>query len=153
MYSTRVSRLIAAPRSEVFAALTDGAAVARWRIPDGMTARVHEFDARPGGRLRVSLVYDEDRPGKSGSRTDTYSGHFAELVADEQVSEVIEFETGDAALLGPMTMTTSLADADGGTEVVIVHEGIPDAVPRGDNEAGTRSALDRLARLVEAGRS
>lgn len=65
----------------------------------------------------------------------------------------MEFETGDDALRGTMTMTTSLTAVEGGTDVVIVHEGIPDVVPREDNETGTRMALDNLARLVEgAGR-
>jgi hypothetical protein len=46
-------------------------------------------------------------------------------------------------------MTTSLRDADGGTEVLIVHEGVPDGVPAADNETGTRMALSNLAELVE----
>jgi hypothetical protein len=48
-----------------------------------------------------------------------------------------------------MTVTTTLSATDSGTDVVIVHEGLPDAVPAADNEAGTRMALDRLAALVE----
>ena len=62
---------------------------------------------------------------------------------------MFEFETEDPALRGTMTMTTTLTDADGGTDVLIVHEGIPDIVPAGDNETGTRMALANLARLVE----
>ena len=49
-----------------------------------------------------------------------------------------------------MTMTTTLTDADGGTDVLVVHEGIPDRVPVVDNETGTRMALANLAQLVEA---
>jgi hypothetical protein len=63
---------------------------------------------------------------------------------------VFEFETADPALRGVMTMTTTLAEADGGTDVLVVHEGIPDAVPVADNEIGTRMALANLAKLVEA---
>jgi hypothetical protein len=73
------------------------------------------------------------------------------LVPNEQVVEVFDFETGDPALHGSMTMTTTLTDADGGTDILILHEGIPDAVPGADNETGTRMALANLARLVEAG--
>jgi len=62
---------------------------------------------------------------------------------------VLEFETADSALGGTMTMTTTLSDADGGTDVLVVHEGIPDSVPTADNETGTRMALANLARLVE----
>ena len=65
--------------------------------------------------------------------------------------EVFEFETADPGLGGEMTMTTVLADADGGTEVLIVHDGVPDSVPPADNETGTRMALAKLARLVESG--
>ncbi|GAB2965766.1 SRPBCC family protein [Amycolatopsis acidiphila] len=153
MYSTRVSRRVRAPRAVVYRALVDADAIARWRVPDGMTSQVHEFEAREGGRFRVSLSYDApDRAGKTASHTDTYHGHFAKLVPDEQVVEVFEFEADDPALGGEMTMTTTLADAPGGgTEVLIVHDGIPESVPPADNETGTRMALDNLAALVEGG--
>ncbi len=68
---------------------------------------------------------------------------------DEQVVEVLAFESADPALRDTMTMTTTLTDADGGTEVRMLHEGIPDAVPADQNETGTRMALEKLARLVE----
>ncbi|GIF49205.1 uncharacterized protein YndB with AHSA1/START domain [Asanoa ferruginea] len=151
MYSTRVLQHINAPRSAVYAALLDPDAIARWRVPAGMTSEVHSFEAREGGTFRVSLTYDDPgSAGKSGSHTDTYHGHFARLVPDEQVVEVFEFETDTAALHGEMTMTTTLTDAEGGTDVLIVHEGLPDDVPAEDNETGTRMALANLARLVES---
>lgn len=73
------------------------------------------------------------------------------LVPDERVVEAFEFETADPGLRGEMTMTTTLTEAAGGTEVSVVHEQVPDRVPAADNEAGTRMALANLARLVEAG--
>lgn len=152
MYSTQVSQHVRAPRPAVYRALLDPDAIAKWRVPTGMSSHVHDFDAREGGSFRVSLTYDApDRTGKSAPHTDTYHGHFAELVPDEKVVEVLEFETADPALAGTMTMTTTLVDADGGTEVLIVHEGIPDAIPVEANETGTRMALANLARLVEPG--
>ncbi|MDT4972256.1 MAG: hypothetical protein QOG22_2399 [Pseudonocardiales bacterium] len=151
MYSTQVLRHVNAPRSAVYQALLSAEAIAKWRVPEGMTSRVHEFDASEGGRYRVSLTYDAPgSTGKSTSHTDTYHGHFAKLVPNEQVVEVLEFETPDVALQGTMTMTTTLSDAGDGTDVVIAHDGIPDSVPREDNETGTRMALANLANLVEA---
>ena len=154
VYSTRVSAHVSASPPEVYRALLDADSVARWPVPDDMTAMVHEFDAREGGRFRVSLTYEHtaDVPrGKSTGHTDTYHGHFVRLVPDRQVVEVTEFETDDPALQGKMTMTTTLAPTERGTEVAIVHEGIPDAVPRADNEAGTRMALAKLARMLQEG--
>ncbi|MEU6607796.1 SRPBCC domain-containing protein [Streptomyces shenzhenensis] len=150
MYATRVSRRVRASRAAVYRTLLDPAAVAVWRVPDGMTAVVHAFDARADGAFRVSLTYDDPRgAGKSGAHTDTYHGRFTRLVPDELIVETIEFETDDEALRGAMTLTTSLVEEDGVTEVVMVHEGVPDVVPRADNELGTRMSLDKLARLVE----
>ncbi|MFD8225606.1 SRPBCC domain-containing protein [Streptomyces massasporeus] len=153
MYTSRVSGHVDAPRAAVYRALVSAEAIARWRVPTGMRAEVQEFDAREGGGFRVSLTYEaEDAAGKSAAHTDTYRGHFARLVPDEQVVEVLAFETADPALGGPMTLTTTLTDAEGGgTDVLMVHEGLPDAVPAADNETGTHSALANLARLVEAG--
>ncbi|GGM30475.1 SRPBCC family protein [Dactylosporangium sucinum] len=152
MYSTTVSRHVNAPREAVYRALLDPDAIARWRVPTNMTSEVHEFEAREGGRFRVSLTYTAgDETGKSGAHTDTYHGHFVRLVPGEQVVEVFEFEAADPALGGAMTLTTSLRDSGGGTEVTMHHENLPDAVPAADNELGTRMALDNLAALVEAG--
>ncbi|MFJ2239975.1 SRPBCC domain-containing protein [Streptomyces sp. NPDC087859] len=150
MYSTRVSCRVNAPRAAVYRMLVDADALARWRVPEGMSSEVHAFDAREGGAFRISLTYDlPTGTGKSGSHTDTYHGRFLKLVPDERVVEEFEFETGDPALRGMMTMTTTLTDVAGGTEVVVLHEGIPDAVPADQNEEGTRMALAHLARLVE----
>ncbi|HWT23906.1 MAG TPA: SRPBCC family protein [Solirubrobacteraceae bacterium] len=153
MSSTRTSRVIRAPRGRVYAALLDPAAVARWKVPAGMTCEVHTFEAREGGAIRVSLTYDApDRTGKTTGRTDTYHGRFARLVPGELVVEVDEFETDDPALRGEMTITVGLRDHDDGTELVAVHEGLPDGVRPADNEEGWRQSLDRLAALVETPR-
>jgi uncharacterized protein YndB with AHSA1/START domain len=143
-----------APRAIIYRALLDAGAVAMWRVPTGMTSRVHAFDAREGGSFRISLTYDAPTAtGKTTAHTDTYHGRFLKLVPNEQVVELVEFETTDPALQGEMTITTTLtdADADGGTDVLGVHEGLPPGVATTDNEAGWREALARLATLVEEG--
>lgn len=63
MYATEVSRHVDAPHSAVYRALLDADAVAAWRTPDGMSSRVHAFDAREGGRVRVSPTYDTSGGG------------------------------------------------------------------------------------------
>ena len=152
MYTTRVEQHVRAARPEVYRALLDADAVARWRVPDGMTSTVHEFAPREGGSFRVSLTYDApDQAGKSSAHTDTYHGRFVELIPDKRVVEELEFETSDPALAGTITMITTLSNAPDGTTVTMEHQGMPDAVPADQNERGTRMALARLARLVESG--
>jgi uncharacterized protein YndB with AHSA1/START domain len=150
MTSTRVSRHLDAPRDRVYRAFLDAEMVRRWKVPASMTCHVHTFDGREGGRFRISLTYDApDRVGKTTAHTDTYHGHFATLVPNELVVEVDEFETADPAMQGEMTITITLADADGGTDLVAVHDGLPAGVAAADNEAGWAESLDRLAALVQ----
>ena len=152
MGSTRISRRVNAPRAAVYRALLDSRAVATWMVPTGMSSQVHAFDAREGGSFRISLTYDAPTgTGKTTAQTDTFHGRFVKLVKNQQVVEVVEFETTDSALQGEMTITLALTDADGGTDLVAVHDGLPPGVPAADNEAGWRSSLAKLAALVEAG--
>ena len=147
--STRISRHVNAPRAMVYRALLDGRAVATWMVPDGMTSYVHAFDPREGGSFRISLTYDSPTAtGKTTAHTDTFHGRFVKLVPNELVVEVVEFETTDPALRGEMTITISLIDPDGGTDILAVHDGVPRGVPAADNETGWRS-LAKLAALVE----
>src|SRR5438067_8573047 len=121
-------------------------------VPTGMTSHVHAFDPREGGAFRISLTYDAPTgTGKTTAQTDTYHGRFAQLVPNERVVEVVEFETTDPALQGEMTITVALVHADGGTDVLALHDGLPPGVPAADNEAGWRSSLAKLAALVESG--
>jgi uncharacterized protein YndB with AHSA1/START domain len=143
---------VKAARPLVYRALIDPQAVELWMVPTGMTSQVHAFDPREGGAFRISLTYDAPTTaGKTTAQTDTYHGRFVKLVPDEQVVEVVEFETDDPAMRGEMTITITLADADGGTEVIAVHAGLPPGLPVADNDAGWQSSLAKLAALVEAG--
>jgi uncharacterized protein YndB with AHSA1/START domain len=151
MSSTRINCHINAPGGSVYRALLDPRAVAKWKVPDGMTCRVHAFDAREGGSFRISLTYDGPHEmGKTNAHTDTYHGRFVKLVPNEQVIEVDEFGTDDPALRGEMTITITLTDARGGTDLVAMHDRLPRGVSPADNEIGWRMALAKLAMLVEA---
>jgi uncharacterized protein YndB with AHSA1/START domain len=128
------------------APLLDPPAVAKWKVPDGRTCRVHAFDAREGGSFRISLAYNEpNERGKTNAHTDTYHGRFVKLVPNEEVIEVDEFETDDPALRGEMTITIALTDTRGGTNLVAVHDGLPRGGSPADNEIGWRMALAKLA--------
>lgn len=150
MTSTRVTRTIAARPLEVYAALVDPDLIPRWKVPRGMTCVVHRFDGREGGKVRVSLTYDDrSRAGKTSGRTDTYHGRIVRLVPGKEVVEADVFETDDPELQGEMTSTITLEAVDGGTQVVAVHEGLPPGVRPEDNELGWTESLARLAELVE----
>jgi uncharacterized protein YndB with AHSA1/START domain len=147
-----VTRRIRAPRGPIYRALLDPRAIEVWRVPDGMCCVVHEFAPHEGGCFRVSLSYDDAAiEGKSGGHTDTYHGRFARLIPDEQIVECLEFDAEDPRLQGEMTVTTTLTEADGATDVTIAYENLPAGVSEADNQLGTEMALGKLAALVESG--
>ena len=149
---TRLVHRVAAPPDRVYRALLDPAAVQQWMVPDGMTSRVHAFDAREGGAFRISLTYDAPTTtGKTTDGTDTFTGRFARLVPDREVVQVVEFETDDPALRGAMTITYRLEPDGGGTTVTGLHEGLPPGLSPAENAQGWRMSMSKLARLLERG--
>jgi uncharacterized protein YndB with AHSA1/START domain len=149
--SVRVSRYVNAPRAAVYRVLLDVDANKHWRVPSGMTGQIHEFDAREGGSFRLSLT--DEAPGranKSASRTETVQGRFTRLIPNRQVVEVVQFETADPALGGELTTTTTLTDADGGTEILVAWEGIPVSAAPGLYKMALQMMLASLTALVEA---
>ena len=155
--TTSVSQHVSASRAAVYRACLDADALVQWRVPDAMHGVVHLFEPRVGGRVRMSLVYDDDRDaaeavkGKSDDDTDTSESTFIELVADRKIVESIVFESDDPRFAGTMIMTTLLEDndVDGvvGTKVTITAEGIPEGIDPADNVEGTRQSLQKLAAM------
>jgi uncharacterized protein YndB with AHSA1/START domain len=151
--STQVSKIIKAPRPAIYQACLDPDALAFWRVPDTMKGQMHVFEAREGGTFRMSLTYQDlaqSPGGKTSEATDTFQGRFVELVPDEKIVEVIEFESQDPRFAGEMTMTTSLTDTGEGTEITVLCEDIPAGIRPEDNEVGTQQALQKLATLIPA---
>jgi uncharacterized protein YndB with AHSA1/START domain len=149
--STRTSRRIDAPRETLYRAFTDPTALVAWQVPGDMTARVHAFDLRVGGGYRMSLFYpasDRLNRGKTAGREDRFTAHFLELTPPSRIVQAITFDSPDPAFAGEMTMTVTLDDRCGATDVTIAFDHLPPGIRPEDNDAGTRSSLDKLARYV-----
>jgi uncharacterized protein YndB with AHSA1/START domain len=150
--STRTSRLINASREVRYRAFLDPDALAVWLAPEGMTGKVHEFDGLVGGGYRMSLFYsasDETYRGKTSEREDRFTARFVELTPPTRIVEAVTFESDDPAFAREMRMVVTFEEKDDGTEVTFLFENIPPGIRPEDNDAGTRSTLEKLARFVE----
>ncbi|WP_037094689.1 SRPBCC family protein [Rhizobium leguminosarum] len=149
--NTTVSRFIAAPPERIYRAFLDAEAVATWLPPGSMRGIVHAFEGREGGAFSMSLVYPDDeaaQPGKTSEKTDRFEGRFAKLVPDERIVWTTRFDSKDKSFSGEMTIGTTLAPADGGTDVTMVCDNIPSGIRLEDNEEGCRLTLGNLAAFV-----
>jgi uncharacterized protein YndB with AHSA1/START domain len=146
-----VSRVVAATPDRIYAALVDQDALTKWLPPAGMTGRIEAFDARPGGSYRMSITYENSSlSGKSGGASDVIDGQFVELTPNVRVVQSVVFDSHDPAFAGTMTMTWDLRATDGGTEVVIRADDVPEGISADDHETGMNASLENLARFVQA---
>jgi uncharacterized protein YndB with AHSA1/START domain len=148
---TRNTKLIQAPPEAIYRAFTDPAALAVWLVPGDMTGTVHHFDYRVGGGYQMSLYYPASDPtvqGKTAEREDRYTARFVELTPPHCIVTAITFDSADPAFAGEMIMAVTLEAADGGTLVAIEFQNLPPGIRPEDNDAGTESILEKLARYV-----
>jgi len=150
--SSRNSKFIKAPQQTIYQAFTDPAALAIWLAPGNMTGVVHSFDYWVGGGYEMSLYYPSSEitaQGKTSEREDRYTARFVELAPPGKIVEAITFDTSNPAFSGKMIMEVTLEPEEGGTIVTILFKDIPTGILPEDNEIGTRSTLEKLARFVE----
>lgn len=149
---TRNSKVIKAPREALYRAFTDPAALAVWLPPGEMTGEIYSFDARVGGGYRMSLFYPSSEKvfrGKTSEREDNFTARFVELVPPVRIVQAITFNSADPAFSGEMIMVATFEVAGGGTELTVECKHIPPGIRPEDNEAGSRSSLEKLARYIE----
>lgn len=140
--TVRLHRVLKAPPERVYRAFIDPAAMAKWLPPHGFTATVHEIDVRVGGGCRMSFT--NFATGKSHSFGNTYT----ELVPGERIAYVDRFD--DPNLPGEMDVLITFKAVLCGTELSIVQNGIPDAIPVEFCYLGWQESLNLMAQLVEA---
>jgi len=139
--TVRLHRVLATKPEKVYRAFLDADAKARWLPPNGFTGKVHEMDARVGGKYRMSFT--NFTTGKSHS----FSGEYVELVPNQLLRYTDVFD--DPNLPGKMQVTVTLKQVSVGTELSIVQEGLPEVIPVEACYLGWQESLRNLARLVE----
>jgi len=140
--SVKLHRVIRATTERVYRAFLDADALAKWLPPNGFTGKVHHMDARVGGSYKMSFTNFTTGHGHS------FGGYYLELVPSERIRYTGKFD--DANLPGVMQTTVSLRAVFCGTEVNIVQEGIPEAIPAEACYLGWQESLVLLVKLVEA---
>jgi uncharacterized protein YndB with AHSA1/START domain len=138
----RLHRVLRASPERVYRAFVDPDAMTKWLPPNGFTAKVHKMDAKVGGGYKMSFT--NFSTGKSHS----FGGSYLELVPNERLRYTDKFD--DPNLPGEMQTTITLKKVSTGTDLGIVQEGVPEAIPPEACYLGWQESLMLLAKLVEA---
>lgn len=139
--TVRLHRVLATRPEKVYRAFLDPDAMARWLPPNGFTGKVHEQETKVGGRYRMSFT------NFTTGTVIGFGGEFLELVPNERLRYTDVFD--DPNLPGEIQVTVTLKAVSCGTEIDIVQEGLPDAIPVEACYLGWQESLRNLARLVE----
>jgi uncharacterized protein YndB with AHSA1/START domain len=140
--TVKLHRVLRATPERVYRAFLDADAMAKWLPPNGFTCKVHHLDAKIGGTYKMSFT------NFSTGHSHSFGGKYLELVPNERIRHTDEFD--DPNLPGEMLTTVSIKQVSCGTELNIVQEGIPGAIPPEACYLGWQESLILLAKLVEA---
>ena len=140
--TVKLHRVLRATPERIYRAFLVPDAMAKWLPPHGFTGRVHHMDAHVGGSYKMSFT--NFTTGQSHS----FGGTYLELVPNERIVNTDRFD--DPGLPGEMRTTVNLKKVSVGTDVDIVQEGIPEAIPVEACYLGWQESLALLAQLVEA---
>ncbi|MBI1244583.1 MAG: polyketide cyclase [Alphaproteobacteria bacterium] len=139
--TVRLHRVLKAPPEKVYRAFLDADALARWLPPYGFLCKVAHLEAKVGGTFRMRFVNFGTGNGHS------FGGEYLELVPGKRLRYTDRFD--DPNLPGTLTVTVDLKPVLCGTELDVVQEGIPEAIPTEMCYLGWQESLVQLAHLVE----
>ena len=139
--TVRFHRVLRAPPERVYRAFLDADAMAKWLPPYGFTCKVHHMDAKVGGGYKMSFT------NFATGQCHAFGGEYRELVPSETIRYTDKFD--DPNLPGEMLTTVSLRQVSCGTELSVVQEGIPAAIPVEMCYLGWQESLAQLAKVVE----
>jgi uncharacterized protein YndB with AHSA1/START domain len=139
--TVRLHRVLRAPAERVYRAFLEPDAMIKWLPPHGFLAKMHEMDARVGGGYRMSFT------NFGTGKTHSFGGRYVELTPHERIRYTDRFD--DPSLPGEMQVTVQLRKVLCGTDLEIVQEGLPAAIPVEMCYLGWQESLAQLAQVVE----
>lgn len=134
-------RVLATSPEKVFRAFSNSDAFSSWLPPYGFICKVHHCEFRIEGKYKMSFQNFSTGNGHS------FGGEFLEINPNELIRYTDRFD--DPNLPGEMITTVRLTQVSCGTDLHIVQEGIPNAIPVEMCYLGWQESLEKLKKLVE----
>jgi uncharacterized protein YndB with AHSA1/START domain len=139
--SVTLHRVLKASPEKIYRAFTQANAIASWLPPYGFICVVHSMDVKVGGNYKMTFTNFSTGNGHS------FGGKYLELKPNEFMKYTDKFDNPN--LPGEMVTSVWLKKVSCGTELKIIQEGIPAAIPPEMCYLGWQESLEKLAKLVE----
>src|SRR6185312_6468614 len=139
--SVSLQRVVKATPEKVYRAFTEQNAILSWLPPYGFLCTVQEMDVKVGGTYKMTFHNFSTGNGHS------FGGKYVEIKPNEFLKYTDTFD--DPNLPGEMSTSVWLKKVIVGTEIKIVQDGIPSAIPLEMCYLGWQESLEKLTKLVE----
>ena len=139
--TVRLHRVLASPPEKVYRAFLEADALAKWLPPNGFACTVHSIEPKVGGTYKMSFR------NFTTDMKHSFGGEYLELIPHEKLRYTDKFD--DPNMPGQIQVTVTLKKVSCGTELNVVQENLPDAIPPEACYLGWQESLVNLARLVE----
>lgn len=139
--SVSLHRVIKASPEKVYRAFVEPTALASWMPPYGFLGIVHDMTVKVGGTYKMS--FQNFSTGNSHS----FGGEYVEVKPNEFLKYTDKFD--DPNLPGTITNSIWFKKTSVGTELRILQENIPAAIPAEMCYLGWQESLEKLIKLVE----
>ena len=139
--AVRLHRVLRAKPEKVYRAFIEAGALAKWLPPYGFTCTVHHLEAKVGGTFKMSFHNFSTGNGHS------FGGEYLELVPGKRIRYTDKFD--DPNLPGVLQVEVVLEPVICGTDMKIVQDNIPEAIPLEMCYLGWQESLAQLTMLVE----
>ncbi len=137
----RLHRVLRTTPEKIYRAFLEPDAMAKWLPPNGFTCKVHHMEPKVGGTYKMSFT------NFTTNQSHSFGGKYVELTPNQRIKYTDKFD--DPNMPGEMLTTIELKKVSCGTELTVVQEGIPSAIPTEMCYLGWQESLILLAKLVE----
>ncbi|MFZ0455047.1 MAG: SRPBCC family protein [Ignavibacteriaceae bacterium] len=141
MSTIKLHRVLKAAPEKIYHAFLDADAQVKWLPPNGFTCKVHHLDAKAGGTYKMSFT------NFSSGKSHSFGGKYLELEPGKHIRYSDQFD--DPNMPSEMVTTITIKEVSCGSDVTVVQEGVPDAIPPEMCYLGWQESLDQLSKLVE----
>ena len=132
-------------REKVFAAWIDPQALSQWFGPHSHRCEVERFDLREGGEYQIRMIPVSEDTDCGGDPTEdsVCAGQFVEISAPKRLVMTFTWiENGGD--IGETLLSVEFASSDGGTDVILTHERLPNEEMRQAHRSGWEGSLECL---------
>lgn len=144
--TVKLKHQYAAMPQQVFEAWSNPEALGQWFGPHTHKCKVEKYDFRVDGEWQIRMTpvaEDTDCGGYDKAADSVCAGTFVEIIDNKRIAMTFAWIENGGDISGTL-LTIEFNDSDGGTEVTLIHEKLPNKDAADAHRGGWQGSLECL---------